>query len=114
MWGFFNGKRTRLPSVVLFRLACAGNPAGPPPVEWDAFPFSNLERPMDDRKTPLPKSPFTEALKSNPKDNAREAERLLDSPDRREVTDANRAAAPSDKPRTGQDPLTTQNMRKPI
>lgn len=69
---------------------------------------------MDDRKTPLPKSPFTEALKSNPKDNARDAERLLDSPDRQDVTEVNRKVAASDKPPTKQDPLTTQNMRKPI
>ncbi len=69
---------------------------------------------MDDRKIPLPKTLFAEALKSTPHDNAREAERLLDSPDRNEVTEANRAAHPSEKPRPGQDPLTMQTMRKPI
>lgn len=69
---------------------------------------------MDDRKTPLPKSPFAAALKSNPHDNAREAERLLDQPGREEITEANTDAARPDKPRSQQDPLTTQNMRKPI
>ncbi|MCG5239223.1 hypothetical protein ACIU1J_00930 [Azospirillum doebereinerae] len=69
---------------------------------------------MDDRKMPLPKSPFIEALKSNPHDNARDAERLLDFPDRKQVTEANQRTAPSDKPRGQQDPLTVQNVRKPI
>lgn len=69
---------------------------------------------MNDRKMPQPKSPFIEALKSDPHENAREAERILDAPDRQEITEANQGAAPSDKPRATRDPLTTQNMRKPI
>lgn len=45
---------------------------------------------MDDRKMPTPRSPFTEALKGEMHDNAREAETLYDSNRRRKLEEANR------------------------
>lgn len=43
---------------------------------------------MDDRE---PTGPFEEALRRSPAENARDADRTMDSPDRREVTEANEA-----------------------
>ncbi|HZH28588.1 MAG TPA: hypothetical protein VEY95_15550 [Azospirillaceae bacterium] len=68
---------------------------------------------MDERK---PASPFADALRSDPKRNAREAKHLYDSPDRREVE-----AAQAEKRRRrrkgggiGDDPVVTENVRKPF
>lgn len=67
---------------------------------------------MDDRKMPLPKSPFTEALKSDPHENARDAEKLYDAPDRDSVTEANRKPDRTDQP--AGDPGSSANIRKPL
>lgn len=68
---------------------------------------------MDDRRMPIPKSPFTEALKSDPKEAAEKARRLYDSPDRQSVTDANRRISDdSQEPPT--DPGSAANVRKPL
>ena len=72
---------------------------------------------MDDRRTPEPKSPFTEVLRRSPKENAKEAERLYDSPDRRTVTEANRGISrkPDDhEAGPGDDPTVSTNVRKPF
>jgi len=68
---------------------------------------------MDERK---PASPFADALHSDPKRNARKAEHLYDSPDRREVE-----AAQTEKRRgrrkdggIGDDPVVAGNVRKPF
>jgi hypothetical protein len=45
---------------------------------------------MSDRKTPEPRSPFTEALKANPKDLARQAESVLGSGEDHEAVQANK------------------------
>lgn len=44
---------------------------------------------MDDRRTPEPESPFSDALSRTPEENARDAEKGLDQPDRKSVTEAN-------------------------
>lgn len=71
---------------------------------------------MDDRKTPLPQSPFTEALKHNPKDNREEAERVYDAPDGSAITEANlEGGEDGDKvDGPGQDPVVARNVRKPL
>ncbi|AWK86351.1 hypothetical protein [Azospirillum thermophilum] len=68
---------------------------------------------MDDRRMPTPKSPFTEALKSDPKENAEKARRLYDSPDRQSVTDANRRI-PDDSREPPADPGSAANVRRPL
>lgn len=70
---------------------------------------------MNDRKMPTPRSPFTEALKSDLHDNAREAERLYDSNRRREVTEANEALEEQGKDKSpAGDPASSANQRKPV
>lgn len=72
---------------------------------------------MDDRRMPAPKSPLTEALRRSPKENATEAERLYDSPDRHSVTEANRGIGrkPDDRDAgPGDDPTVSTNVRKPF
>ncbi|NYZ16320.1 hypothetical protein HL658_27580 [Azospirillum sp. RWY-5-1] len=72
---------------------------------------------MNDRRMPEPKSPFTEALRRSPKENAEDAERLYDSPDRRTVTEANRKIGRKPDEReaeVGGDPAVSTNVRKPF
>jgi len=76
---------------------------------------------MNDRRMPEPRNPFTEAHREELKENARKAEEIYDSPDRQDVTEANRAlkekARKGDKGQSdgpGADPVITENVRKPF
>ena len=82
---------------------------------------------MSDNKMPQPRSPFREALLSNPHDNAREAEAMYDSTGRREIHEANKALsekAPTNLDRgtdagegptgPGGDAVVTGNTGKPL
>jgi len=65
------------------------------------------------------KAPMDEALRSDPKEREREAQRIYDADDRREVEDAQAARRKAEREkarggdRVGSDPIIGGNVRKP-